>query len=187
MIWKRIFGRPDRDEVPFGLYRGLVAQARMPGFYLHAGVPDTVEGRFEMVALHAFLVLRRLKGAGDPAKEVAQRVFDIMFDDMDQTLREMGVSDLSVGKKIKAMASAFYGRMAAYDAGLDAEGDKELQDAIRRNVFAGLDPAASNLAALALYVRNCVAVLGSQPDEDLLAGRLSFADAPAVLSESKTA
>jgi cytochrome b pre-mRNA-processing protein 3 len=187
MIWKRIFGRPDRDEVPFGLYRGLVAQARMPGLYLHAGVPDTVEGRFEMVALHAFLVLRRLKAAGDPAKELAQRVFDIMFDDMDQTLREMGVSDLSVGKKIKGLASAFYGRMGAYDVGLDAEDDAALEDALRRNVFAGLDPAPAGVAALACYVRNCVAALARQTDEDIFAGRLSFADAPAALTESKTA
>ncbi|MEN6543229.1 ubiquinol-cytochrome C chaperone family protein [Parvibaculum sp.] len=187
MIWKRIFGRPDRDEVPFGLYRGLVGQARMPGFYLHSGVPDTVEGRFEMVALHVFLVLRRLRAAGDPARELAQRVFDIMFDDMDQTLREMGVSDLSVGKKIKGLASAFYGRMAAYDAGLDAEGDAQLQDALRRNVFAGLEPTPVDVAALALYVRNCVAALGRQSDEDLLAGRLSFADVPAASTESKTA
>lgn len=187
MIWKRIFGRSDRDEVPFGLYRGLVAQARMPAFYLHAGVPDTVEGRFEMVSLHAFLVLRRLKAAGEPAKEVAQRLFDIMFDDMDQTLREMGVSDLAVGKKIKGMAQAFYGRMAAYDAGLDAQDETTLQDALRRNVFAGLDPTASDVAALAGYVRNCAVVLGREPNEDILAGRLSFADAPASLSESNNA
>lgn len=180
MIWKRIFGRSDRDEVPFALYRALVAQARMPGLYIHAGVPDTLEGRFEMVMLHAFLVLRRLKDAEEPGRALAQRIFDIMFDDMDQTLREIGVGDLSVGKKIKKMASSFYGRMAAYDAGLADADEHVLADAIRRNVFAEMEVPASQVAALADYVRACVAALAEEPDSAFFEGRASFAAAPLV-------
>jgi len=190
MIWKRIFGRSDRDEVPFALYRALVAQARKPGLYIHAGVPDTLEGRFEMVMLHAFLVLRRLKTAEGPARELAQRVFDIMFDDMDQTLREIGVGDLSVGKKIKAMAASFYGRVAAYDEGLDDAAGDALDKAIRRNVFAGMTPEDTSVTVLAGYVRKSADMLGRQQDEDLLKGRVAFADeprTPAILSEGAVA
>jgi cytochrome b pre-mRNA-processing protein 3 len=115
MIWKRIFGRSGDEDTPYVLYGALVGQARNPAFYRDMGVPDTVEGRFEMVALHVFLALRRLRAGGEPGKDLGQKLFDVLFDDMDQTLREMGVGDLSVGKKIKAMASSFYGRMQAYD------------------------------------------------------------------------
>lgn len=178
MIWKRIFGRPDRDDVPYAIYGALVAQARSPGLYLHAGVPDTLEGRFEMVMLHAFLVLRRLRTMGEPAKEMGQRVFDILFDDMDQTLREMGVGDLSVGKKIKAMAAAFYGRIAAYDEGLDATENATLEGALRRNVFAMGTPSAPEVTALAAYVRAADRALAGQPVEALMAGKADFAAAP---------
>lgn len=190
MIWKRIFGRSDRDEVPFALYRALVAQARLPGLYIHAGVPDTLEGRFEMVMLHAFLVLRRLKATGETGRGLAQRIFDIMFDDMDQSLREIGVGDLSVGKKIKKMAQAFYGRVAAYDAGLDSVDDATLEEALRRNVFAEMEVATGQVAMLAGYMRKSVAVLSGLSDGDLFEGRIAFAEephAPAILAEGPIA
>ena len=175
MIWKRIFGRSDRDEVPFALYRALVAQARLPGLYIHAGVPDTLEGRFEMVMLHAFLVLRRLKATGETGRGLAQRIFDIMFDDMDQSLREIGVGDLSVGKKIKTMAAAFYGRIAAYDEALGAADEATLEQAIRRNVFDGLEPKAEEVALLSVYVRRASDALARQSDAALIEGRADFA------------
>ncbi len=178
MIWKNIFGRAPRDETPYALYGALVAQARSPQFYLHASVPDTAEGRFEMVALHAFLVLRRLRAGGEEGKALGQKVFDILFDDMDQTLREMGVGDLSVGKKIKALASSFYGRINVYDAGLrDAESGL-LETAIGRNVFGGAQPPEAHVAALADYVRRTDQTLLVQPLEELMAGRAVFASPP---------
>lgn len=179
MIWKRFFGRGERDDVAYALYNALVAQARSPGLYLHAGVPDTVEGRYEMVMLHAFLLLRRLKPLGEPARELGQRVFDVLFDDMDQTLREMGVGDLSVGKKIKGLAAAFYGRIAAYDEGLAAADGSVLEQALTRNVFAAAAvPRPADVAALADYVRASDAVLAGQGAEALMAGMVRFAPEP---------
>ena len=110
--------RPDpTSAVARRLYEAVVAQARQPVFFAEWEVPDTVDGRFEMVALHAHLLLRRLRDGG-PAADLAQALFDVMFADMDASLREMGAGDLGVGRRVKQMATAFYGRMAAYDAGL---------------------------------------------------------------------
>lgn len=174
MIWKRIFGSPARNDAPMALYGAAVRQARTPAFYLDGGVPDTVEGRFEMVAVHACLVLRRLREGGPEGKETGQKVFDLLFDDLDQTLREMGVGDLSVGKKIKALASSFYGRMQAYDQGFkDEEGDT-LAAAILRNVFGGAEEAVHQAAALAAYMRRAEKALQEQELADVIAGRIEF-------------
>jgi cytochrome b pre-mRNA-processing protein 3 len=174
MIWKRIFGRSGDEEAAYALYGAVVAQARVPAFYLAGGVPDTLEGRFEMLMLNAFLLLHRLKAAGEPAKALGQRMFDILFDDMDQTLREIGIGDLSVGKKIKTMAAAFYGRIAAYDAALADADPTALDQAIRRNVFADMDPKAEDVAALAAYIRRAAGALAEQSDAALIGGRATF-------------
>lgn len=159
------------------LYAAAVAQAREPGFFLHCGVPDTVDGRFEMIALHVHLVLRRLRRGGAAASETAQALFDAMFADMDRALREMGAGDLGVGRRVKTMAKAFYGRVAAYDAGLDG-GAGALEAALARNVYRAGPPPAGALAALAAYVRREARSLGAQPLEALLAGRAAFGPAP---------
>ncbi|MDO8840196.1 MAG: ubiquinol-cytochrome C chaperone family protein [Parvibaculum sp.] len=177
MIWKRIFGRRRGEEEAFSLYRAVVAQARLPAFYLQGGVPDTVEGRFEMVSLHAFLVLRRLRAAGAEGRALGQRVFNVLFDDMDQTLREMGVGDLSVGKKIKALAASFYGRIGAYEDGLRANDHAVLADALARNVF-GQAVAEGHAAMLADYVRQCDQALASQSADDIMAGHVEFVAPP---------
>ena len=98
-----------------------MAQARKPDFYRTAGVPDTVQGRFEMIALHMFLVLHRLKQEGGTGTDLAQNLFDLMFQDMDRNLRELGTGDLAVGKRIKTLAKELYGRIAAYEKGLNAD------------------------------------------------------------------
>lgn len=182
MIWKRFFGSDPREEVSYALYGALVRQARSPAFYIEGGVPDTVEGRFEMVALHAWLLLRRLRDGGEDGKAVGQKVFDILFDDMDQTLREMGVGDLSVGKKIKALASSFYGRMQAYDGGLSKPEENEtLAASLARNVY-GSDGADGKSERLAAYVRRTDLGLQGQAIGELLAGRIAF-EAPFPSSE----
>ena len=174
MIWKRIFGRSRDDDTPYALYGALVDQARSPVFYTDMGVPDTAEGRFEMVALHVHLALRRLRAGGEAGKELGQELFDVLFDDMDQTLREMGVGDLSVGKKIKALASSFYGRMQAYDEGMaDGDGGK-LEAALKRNVILDTADADANAAALAAYVREAESELSGQPVEEMMAGRVKL-------------
>ncbi|MEJ0067455.1 MAG: ubiquinol-cytochrome C chaperone family protein [Pseudomonadota bacterium] len=102
------------------LYAQLIEQARTPAFYGALGVPDSLDGRYEMIALHAFIALRRLRRDGGATETFAQALFDAMFADMDRSLREIGVSDLSVGKRVKEMARGLYGRIAAYEAGIAA-------------------------------------------------------------------
>ena len=116
------------------LYERAVVQARQPVFYASFGVPDSLDGRFDMVALHVFLLLHRLKQEGKTAARLAQCLFDVMFDDMDESLRELGAGDLGVGRRVKAMAKALYGRLAAYQAGLAGD-DRELAAALARNLF----------------------------------------------------
>jgi cytochrome b pre-mRNA-processing protein 3 len=168
-----------RNRAPAeALYGSLVDQARQPAFYATLGVPDTVDGRFEMVALHVFLVLHRLKA--EPATEdFRQALFDTMFADMDRSLREMGVSDLSVGRHVKNMAKGFYGRVAAYESGLADAQDAALGEAIRRNVYGTL-PASPDVGPLVAYLRANVAALAAQDAGDILAGQPRFVEPQGV-------
>lgn len=179
MILRKLFSRSGADTVA-ALYGQLVAQARQPGFYTACAVPDTVEGRFEMIALHAFLVMRRLK-TGGTADRLAQDLFDLMFADMDRNLRELGTGDLGVAKRIKKLAKAFYGRIAAYEDGLNAAVAGRLEEALARNAYedAAVPPAA--VALLADYVRRADAELAAQPLAELSAGRVRFAAAPTAV------
>ena len=106
------------------LYDCAAAQARSPAFYAVMGAPDTVEGRFELYSLHVALLLRRLKGQGPQAAETAQGLFDAYVQALDDALREMGVGDLSVGKKMRKLGEAFYGRVKAYDEAFSALPDR---------------------------------------------------------------
>ena len=154
-------------------YRCVVEQARQPIFFTQYGVPDTLDGRFELICLHAFLYLHRLKAEGPPAKGVCQSFFDRMFTDFDRALREMGTGDLSVGKHIQRMVRAFYGRIRAYEEGLSANAST-LDAALIRNVF-GTVPASSQLAGMMTrYVHSAASELRRQSAADLLAGRISF-------------
>lgn len=157
------------------LYTRLVEQARQPAFYLELGVPDTPDGRFDMIALHAALLLRRLRRERERTEATSQAVFDLMFADMDQNLREMGVGDLAVGKRIKAMAQGFYGRLAAYDVGLAAPGDDVLADALGRNVYRHRPPGEGDATGLARYMRRQAGNLEAQPVEALMRGDVAFA------------
>jgi cytochrome b pre-mRNA-processing protein 3 len=141
-------------------------------FFTDYAVPDTIDGRFELICLHAFLYLHRLKPERPQSSRFCQELFDTMFADMDRSLREMGKSDLGVGKEIKRMAQGFYGRIRAYEEGL-AGTDSALTAALARNLFgtaAGMPP----LQAMAAYVRRAAAELGAQPAAELLAGQVAF-------------
>lgn len=166
-----LFNRKSRAAVQ-ALYSAIVAAARNPSFYAEWGVPDTLDGRFELIALHAFLAIRRLKQSGDNAA-FAQALFDTMFADIDRNLREMGVGDLSVGRQVKTMAKAFYGRVVAYERGL--AGSDSLDDALRRNLFGTVAPDAKQIAAAAAYVRRQAQALDAAPVGSLLAGELPLA------------
>jgi cytochrome b pre-mRNA-processing protein 3 len=158
-------------------YGRVVEHARQPGFFIECGVPDTLDGRFELICLHAFLYLHRLKREQPQAAPLGQRFFDTMFADFDRSLREMGTGDLSVGREIKRMAEAFYGRVAAYEQGLAGD-DSVLQPALARNLFGTAPPDPALLTAMAGYVRREAARLNRQDAAELLAGRLSFGGPP---------
>ncbi|OHC74511.1 MAG: hypothetical protein A3G18_11565 [Rhodospirillales bacterium RIFCSPLOWO2_12_FULL_58_28] len=167
------FRRSRFEDAAHRLYVALVGQARRPAFYLDFGVPDTKEGRFDMIALHAFLVMRRLKRTNGDAALLAQALFDLMFADMDQNLREMGVGDLVVGGKVKKLAKAFYGRVAAYEDGLDRD-DETLAAALERNVFRDAAPESRNVAGMIRYIRREAESLDAQEPARLMAGEVLF-------------
>ena len=166
------------------LYARAVERARQPVFYVALEVPDTPDGRFDLIAMHVMLLLRRLRRERNRAAEPAQALFDYMFADMDQNLREMGIGDMSIGKRIKGLARNFYGRIAAYDAGLDSEESQNLEDAVRRNVFRKMQPKDVHVMALAEYMRSCDAQLCGVPLDVLLSGRFAFAPLPATAETS---
>jgi cytochrome b pre-mRNA-processing protein 3 len=170
VIW-RSRRNPVHDAAILG-YRWVVEQSRRPVFFTDYGVPDTLDGRFELICLHAFLYLHRLKSDRPQASRFCQELFDVMFADMDRSLREMGKSDLGVGKEVKRMARGFYGRIRAYEDGLAGE-DRVLAAALARNLF-GTAKGALPLAAATAYVRRAAAQLGVQPAAELLAGHVVF-------------
>ena len=160
----------DAAELAYGL---VVEQARKPEFFTAIGVPDTLDGRFELICLHAFLYLHRLKGEKAPAATLAQRFFDTMFADFDRSLREIGTGDLSVGRQVKRMAEAFYGRIRAYEDGL-ADGDAELRAALVRNLYGTISPTPEQVTRIAAYLRREAANLAGQDSGALLGGRVAF-------------
>jgi cytochrome b pre-mRNA-processing protein 3 len=174
IVLSSLLGRAPEADAATLLYEGVVAQARQPAFYLRCGLPDSLDGRYEMIALHSFIVLRRLRALGAEAEAVAQVFVDTLVLDLDRSLREMGVGDLGVGKRVKRMAAGFHGRITAYDQGL-AAGPEELEAALRRNVFGTTSPEAWQVSAMAGYLRREVE---AQPDPGLLAGKLSFGPPP---------
>lgn len=165
----RLFRRGgDRAEVIRALHGRVNAAARVPALYTRLGVPDTIEGRFEALCLHAILVLRRLRALPAPAPEVAQELVDSVFRQLDASLREMGIGDFGVPKRMKKLAQSFYGRAAAYDPGLDAGDATALALALSRNVMAADDAGAGRgLAAYALAAERALA----QADLDALLGQ----------------
>jgi cytochrome b pre-mRNA-processing protein 3 len=172
-----LFKRKVSPSPVAAVYGAIVAAARHPRFYAEWGVPDTVDGRYDMIVLHSTLVLDRLSGEGEeaPARRFAQELTDAVFADMDRSLREMGVGDLSVGKKVRRMAEVFYGRAQAYRPALAGQDAEALAEALHRNVFAGAGPqeVADRLAAHALALHRH---LHEGPIGPILAGEISFPD-----------
>jgi cytochrome b pre-mRNA-processing protein 3 len=169
-MFSRLFKKDRRKEIARLHYDSLVRAARSPEFYGPDGVEDSVDGRFDMIVLHAVLLMRRLREAGEPGRDLAQSVFDVMFDDMDAALREMATGDLSVGKKIKIMGEAFYGRAKAYETPLSDGDQAALAEAIERNLFEESPLSANVCDRLAAYALQSADRLKEQGDESLLAG-----------------
>lgn len=173
---KSLFRRNEGEEAVRAAYAAIVAQARRPGFYRVAGVPDTAEGRFAMVALHGFLAMDRL-GSDSEAEAFSQALFDMMFGDMDRNLREMGVGDLSIGKKVTGLAQYFYAMAAACREGLK-EGGAALEDALQQYVWRGEEIDESACRSLADYMLRSEATLAGQDVATIMRGEIAFAAAP---------
>ena len=181
-----LFGllRNRRDErVGFALYGAAVAAARDPFLYTVLGAPDTLDGRFDVLGLHAILLIHRLRSAPPPGPALAQAVFDAMFADMDLNLREMGVGDLSVGKRVRAMWEAFHGRARAYETALDDADDAALAAAVARNVWRGAEPPAGSPERFARLARAQRDALGEQPISAFAAGTALFLPAASAAAE----
>jgi cytochrome b pre-mRNA-processing protein 3 len=152
------------------IYGMIVTQAREPLFYRDLGVPDTVDGRFDLLVLHLWMVLRRVKpiagGAG-----LSQAIFDRFCDDMDANLREMGVGDLTVPKRMQAFGEAFYGRAAAYDVAV-ASGVEPLAQALCKNILGG--EGIGHARQLAFYSEATIAALAGLSDKTLQSGSWRF-------------
>lgn len=174
MILDRFFKTSPIRAAARHLYGAVVAQSREPDFYTVSGIPDTATGRFDLIALHGFLVMHRLKGA-DGGSELARALSETLVEDIDRNLREMGTGDLSVGRKVKQLTQGFYGRMEAYEEGL-AAADAELEATVRRNLFGG--EAAAAVPQMAAYLRREARRLAEQPIDVLAQGIVRFGAPP---------
>lgn len=168
----------NRNEVKrsaASLYAAIVAQSRLPHFYTQSGVPDTVEGRCEVIILHMFLVLDRLQDEAAASQELIHQVGEVFIDELDGAMREMGIGDLSVPQKMRLAAAGFLGRLEAYHDALHQEaGEDRLAAALMRNVYGTEAGPAPLAAALSAYLRRSAAALRRQPLTDLRQGRVVF-------------
>jgi len=160
------------------LYGALVAQARSAPFYADYRVPDTVEGRFELIVLHLVLLLRRL-GRDAAGRQFGQELFDAFCRDMDANLREMGVGDLAVPKKMQQFGEAFYGRQSVYVAALAAADPRDFERALARNIFQTVG-TEEGCVRLARYGRAAVAALDAQEESGLMRGEVAFPKPEAI-------
>lgn len=179
-----LFRRIPRDDSIASLYGTIVAQARAPAFYQSYGVPDTVNGRLEMIMLHAVLLLGRLEGEAE-LRRLGQAVFDAFCRDMDASLREMGVGDLAVPRRMRGIGEAFYGRQTVYRKALTAPDQGPLAAALARNVFAGAS-GPDGADRLAAYVRASVRELAAQDGEALRRAQVRFPDPGQVAEPGAT-
>jgi cytochrome b pre-mRNA-processing protein 3 len=167
----QFFRRTRDDQSIASLYGTIVAQARANALYQHFGVPDTVNGRLEMILLHVVLLLRRLNVELDGTQR-GQAIFDLFCQDMDDNLREMGVGDLAVPREMRRIGEAFYGRQAAYVAALASSDPQALVEVLKRNVLDGAEGAEM----LAGYVRAVAEALAARDINELRLGNLGFLD-----------
>jgi cytochrome b pre-mRNA-processing protein 3 len=184
------FRRKAMPDTIGALYGAIVAQARAPAFYADYGVPDTVEGRFDLLILHVALFFRRAREDGESLRTVGQEVFDRFCRDMDHGLREIGISDTTLAKKMQKIGEAFYGRAAAYDKALAGADAAALAATLERNVFGAhmasdsapdtAPHAAPSVQRLARYVRAAADDLSRQASSEIAAGVVRFPDPHAV-------
>ncbi len=171
-----LFGSGERRARTDRLLKAISAQARQPVFFEELGVPDTLDGRFDLMALHGFLVFRALRDKGRDGRTLAQDTTDLMFSAFDDAIRSLGVGDMGVPRRVKTMAKAYIGRSAAYDAAIAAGDRAAVGDVLERNIYRAVAPPADALALLAAYVLKEAARLKDLPLARFQAGDLAFGD-----------
>jgi cytochrome b pre-mRNA-processing protein 3 len=159
----RFFRPSDATHHAYTLYAHINEESRKPYFFTNWGMPDSLDGRFELILLHMFLYLHSLKQKPQDTEGLQRRLIEAFFEDMDRSIREIGVTDTGVGKRIKRMANAFYGRIHAYEKGL--EDDAKLADAIRKNMFGTVKQPPEDVSSIVEYIRRRLEELHRQDIE----------------------
>ncbi|HWA18533.1 MAG TPA: ubiquinol-cytochrome C chaperone family protein [Devosia sp.] len=172
MIFK-LFRKSAPDDAVENAYASIVAQSRQPHFYADWGIPDSVTGRFDMISLHMALVLRRLKSE-PAARDFGQALVDHFFRDMDLSLRELGITDLGVPKRVRKMSDVFYGLLGALDDALASGHDTEVEAVLLKNVF---PTSAADAKPLAAYLLAEAASLAARPLAELVSPKRAGAAA----------
>ena len=180
-FWSRFVTEPE-PSIAHRLYDPLVRHARLPLYYDRLGVPDTPEGRFEVLALHVALVVRKLFRDDEESRLLGQSLFDLMIADLDVNLRELGVGDLSVGKQVKRLAGQFYARLAVLDDAFNDGRTEALTPMLETNVHGAASPPPEEIKHLAAIVVALEAALDRQPIAELKTGLVALPDEPALLA-----
>lgn len=168
-LWRQLFGRRRKDTGIVRLYDGVVAAGRDPSWYLQGGVPDTVDGRFDMIAALLSLVLLRLEADGDASRQASVELAEHFIEDMEGNVRQIGIGDLVVGKHVTRMVGALGGRLGAFR---DAAAESDLLEAVRRNVFREDPPSDEALRFVTQRLAQFRDRLNATGSEALIAGEL---------------
>lgn len=169
-----LFNNKARQAQIARLYDRILAQARDPSLFMAGRVPDTVEGRTDMMLLHLFLLMHRLREEQGEIHEIARGLCDRFFAELDRAMREMGVGDLTVPKKMRKIADIYAGCSSSYGNALRQDGNADLVDALLRNVYARDEARLPEAQALAAYVRRAASNLADKPAAHLVDGTLPF-------------
>ncbi|MEK6746317.1 MAG: ubiquinol-cytochrome C chaperone family protein [Pseudomonadota bacterium] len=175
-VLKKIFSA-DPFQIPaHEAYVALVNQARKPFFYQECAVADTLDGRFDVIIIHVFMLTQRLKNDSQEflRPEFIRAVWEVFFSDMDRSLREMGASDTGIGKRVKKMAQAFYGRIDSYEK--TVANAAEFKESLKRNLYRGAEVEEKQISSLVSYVLRNLEHLQKQDITAIVKGELSFCD-----------
>lgn len=187
MMFFGLFGKKNGNAaIVARQYEILTEVARQPALYQAFNVPDTVMGRFEMLSAVLILYFRRTRSSARAGQEIAQEIIDAFFEDVDHSIRELGVGDVSVPKRMKKFAGMFYGRLESYAAALDGGDRAALAEALRRNIYPKAGEAAPAMAALAAYLFEAERVLASRGEDAVEAGQLLLPPAAAMDTTGQT-
>ncbi|WP_051332234.1 ubiquinol-cytochrome C chaperone family protein [Cucumibacter marinus] len=168
-----LFRKDPLEQPVSAVYKAIVAQSRQERFFRDWGIPDTVQGRFDVLSLHVALVLHRLRDGGEEAKPFSQALFDMFFRDMDRSLRELGVGDLTVPKRIKKMSEMFYGMLGALSEAIASGQVEALKPVLARNLYTDDEP--KGVDELASYCARQVGSLRTQQVSNIISGEVRFA------------